>query len=114
MKSARLEWCLNELEKARELLNEGIAKYADFEKYYMMLGQINEQEKRNDEARKAYMDGTRVCPHSITLWRLLVRFEEAHNPVKARSHLDIARIKNPKNEFLWLESIRPRDARRRA
>lgn len=105
MKSARLEWCLNELGTAKELLLEGIAKHPDFEKFYMMLGQIYEQEKRTDEARKAYADGTRVCPHSITLWRLLVRFEETHNPVKARSHLDIARIKNPKNEFLWLESV---------
>ncbi|KAI6232354.1 PRP6-like protein [Aphelenchoides besseyi] len=105
MKSARLEWCLNELDKAKELLNEGIAKYPDFEKFYMMLGQICEQEEKLDDARRAYTEGTKQCPHSVVLWGLLVRFEEKHNPVKSRSYLDIARLKNPKNEFLWLEAI---------
>lgn len=106
MKSARLEWCLNELDEAKRLLQEGIAKYPDFEKFYMMLGQIYEQEKNADFARQMYLNGTRRCPHAINLWILLVRLEETNNPVRARSHLDTAKLKNPKNEFLWLEAVR--------
>jgi len=106
MKSARLEWCLNELETAKSLLREGIEKFPDFEKFYMMLGQIHEQEGNTDLARKIYLDGTRRCPHAISLWILLIRLEESQNPVRARSHLDMAKNKNPRNEFLWLEAIR--------
>ncbi|KAI6191739.1 PRP6-like protein [Aphelenchoides bicaudatus] len=106
MKSARLEWCLDQLDEAKRLLQEGIEKFPDFEKFYMMLGQICEQENDVDSARKMYLNGTRRCPNSINLWILLIRLEEARNPVRARSHLDTAKLKNPKNEFLWLEAIR--------
>lgn len=38
MKSARLEWCLDELDKALDLLSDGIKLYPDFEKFYIMWG----------------------------------------------------------------------------
>uniref|UniRef100_A0A1I7SA43 Pre-mRNA-processing factor 6 n=1 Tax=Bursaphelenchus xylophilus TaxID=6326 RepID=A0A1I7SA43_BURXY len=107
LKSARLEWCLEDLAAAEELLKEGIQKYPDFEKFFLMLGQLYEQQKRFDEARKAFTTGTRRCPNSIINWLLLIRFEESQNvAVKARSDLDMARLKNPANELLWLEAIR--------
>lgn len=106
MKSARLEWCLNELKSAKELLQEGISMYPTFDKFYMMLGQIYEQESNTDAARRAFSDGIQRCPNSIILWILFIQFEEKTNPVRARSYLDMAKIRNPKNEHLWLEAIR--------
>lgn len=109
MKSARLEWCLNELESAKALLVEGIKQYPDFDKFYMMWGQIDIQQQQFDEARKIFQEGTRKCPHSINLWLLLVRLEESpggKGASKARSTLDMAKVKNPKNDLLWLEHVR--------
>lgn len=41
------------------------------------------------------------------MWRLLARLEHKINQVtKARSVLEKARLKNPKNAELWLEAIR--------
>uniref|UniRef100_A0A7E4V8M9 Pre-mRNA-processing factor 6 n=1 Tax=Panagrellus redivivus TaxID=6233 RepID=A0A7E4V8M9_PANRE len=107
MKSARLEWCLNELVRAKELLKEGLGLYPTFAKFYMMLGQIHVQEKNTSEARKVFNEGVRKCPHDVQLWLQLIRFEkDLGEVVKARSNLDLARVKNPKNELLWLEAFR--------
>lgn len=47
------------------------------------------------------------CPNSIPLWRLLAQLEHRKGQVtKARSVLEKARLKNPKNAELWLEAIR--------
>ncbi|KAG7369382.1 PRP1 splicing factor-like protein [Nitzschia inconspicua] len=88
-----------------------------------------------ERARKIYQEGLEKCPSNITLWILASRLEEdAHNFVdnddddknnketknnnnhnkaaagagvtKARSLLELARLKNPKNDQLWLEAIR--------
>uniref|UniRef100_A0A915M987 Pre-mRNA-processing factor 6 n=1 Tax=Meloidogyne javanica TaxID=6303 RepID=A0A915M987_MELJA len=107
MKSARLEWCLNDLVRAKELLNEGIKLYPNFEKFYMIFGQIYTQEGNFDEARKFYIEGTKRNVHCIPLWLLLVRLEEFRGRhIKARSELDIAKTKNPKCDELWLEGVR--------
>uniref|UniRef100_A0A915CUS0 Pre-mRNA-processing factor 6 n=1 Tax=Ditylenchus dipsaci TaxID=166011 RepID=A0A915CUS0_9BILA len=107
MKSAKLEWCLNELDSAVELLTEGVKMYNDFEKFYMMWGQILAQKGQFDDARKIFSEGVRKSPHSIPLWLLLIRLEESRGrAIKARSELDIAKTKNPRNDILWLEAIR--------
>ncbi|KAI3418954.1 hypothetical protein GPALN_008047 [Globodera pallida] len=107
MKSARLEWSLSNLDRAKDLLAEGIGRYPDFEKFYMMLGQILAQQTQYEEARKQYVEGTRRSPHSIALWLLLIRLEESRGRhIKARSQLDIAKTKNSKCDQLWLEGIR--------
>jgi len=67
MKSARLEWCLNELESAKALLVEGIKRYPDFDRFYVMWGQIGIQQQQFEQARKVFKEGTRKCPHSIDL-----------------------------------------------
>jgi len=104
MKSARLEWCLNDLKAAVELLEQGLTSYPDYPKLWMMAGQIQEQLGNTEKARRVYADGIKKCPLSIPLWLLAARLEE--NAVKARALLDKARMKNPKVPELWLEAIR--------
>jgi pre-mRNA-processing factor 6 len=59
------------------------------------------------QAREAYSQGTRACPKSVPLWLLAARLEEkAGIIIKARSVLDRARLQNPKNPELWVESVR--------
>lgn len=58
-------------------------------------------------AREYYQRGLRACPGSIPLWRLAARLDEVNLGVnKARSTVEVARLQNPKNEFLWLEAVR--------
>jgi len=81
-----------------------------------------------DKARKYYQTGLERCPDNAALWILASRLEEraptllangnpnstSTNPktlasfgaTKARSLLEIARLKNPRNAELWLEAIR--------
>jgi pre-mRNA-processing factor 6 len=124
MKSALLEREQKNFMEALTLLEEGISKYKSFPKLFMIGGQICAddlpREKANlDKARKFYQRGLQECPTNATLWTLASRLEEtAHtfdNPgavksglgvTKARGLLEIARLKNPKNPALWLESIR--------
>lgn len=107
MKSAKLEWQLNELTKAMDLVNEGIRQFPDFPKLWMMKGQLLEQQLFHDLAREAYQDGLKKCPNSIILWTLLAKLElKCGQAIKARSVLEKARTKNPQNPILWLHSIR--------
>lgn len=47
------------------------------------------------------------CPTSVAMWRLLAHLEIRKGLVtKARSVLEKARLRNPKNAELWLEAIR--------
>ena len=57
MKSAKLEWQLNNLEMAKTLLDEALGKYSDFAKLWMMRGQIAEQEDDENSARDVYLQG---------------------------------------------------------
>ncbi|KAF1755291.1 hypothetical protein GCK72_021860 [Caenorhabditis remanei] len=107
MKNAHFEWCLGNLEEAKRLCEECIEKYDDFYKIYLVLGQVLEEMRDVDGARMAYTRGIRKCHGVIPLWILLVRLEEsAGQIVKARVDLEKARLRNPKNEDLWLESVR--------
>ena len=107
MKSAKLEWQLNELTKSLELVNSGIKMFPDFDKLWMMKGQLYEEQLFNELARGAYAEGIKKCPNSIPLWILLASFEVKQNQIiKARSVFEKARTKNPQNALLWLHSIR--------
>lgn len=57
MKSAKLEWALDNLDVALELLEEAIKAYPDFPKLVMMKGQIEEQLKNYEEAQNTYNAG---------------------------------------------------------
>lgn len=107
VKSARLEWCLKDLEAAKRLLVDAIDRYPETPKLYLMMGQILSQEKNFNEARRYFAEGAKKCPSNIPLWIWLSRLEESQNMlIKARSDLERARLKNPKNPELWLEAVR--------
>ncbi|XP_039250492.1 pre-mRNA-processing factor 6-like [Styela clava] len=107
MKSVKLEWCLNRMNEARDLLGEATKKYPDFAKLAMMRGQIEEQIGNIQAAREAYNEGLIKCPQAIPLWRLLSTLEQNHGTItKARAVLEKSRLKNPKCPELWLASIR--------
>jgi len=77
-----------------------------------------------DKARKIYQEGIEKCSDNVTLWILASRLEERaytflvddssaatdssskQGVAKARSLLELARLKHPKNDFLWLEATR--------
>lgn len=107
IKSAKLEWALNNLDVALKLLEEAIKVFGDYAKLYMMKGQIEEQMEKNEEARNTYSQGLKKCATCVPMWILLSRLEEKlKNVTKARSVLEKARLRNPKNPELWLESVR--------
>jgi pre-mRNA-processing factor 6 len=126
MKSAILEREEKNFNDALALIEEGISKYPTFPKLHMMGGQIYsddlEKIKSNlDRARKFYQRGLQECPNNAVIWILASRLEErAHTfdgngssdskagigVTKARSLLELARLKNPKTPELWLEAIR--------
>lgn len=124
MKSALLERQTKNYTAALDLIQQGLDRYPKYPKLYMMAGQIysGELEPRKkshlDKARKMYHQGLTECPNNIVLWTLASRLEEnAHTfgdgetnagvgVTKARSLLELARLKNPKTPELWLEAIR--------
>lgn len=134
MKSAKLEWALNNLEAALHLLQEAIEAFEDFPKLWLMKAQIEEQQGNIEKALETYNQAVsfinlilscivfklvsplfnnfnllqiRKCPTSVPLWRLLAQLEQRKGQVtKARSVLEKARLRNPKNAELWLEAVR--------
>lgn len=107
MKSARLEWALNDLDAALKLLDEASSTFPEFAKLWMMKGQIEEQRNEMSKAVDTYTYGLKRCPSSVSLWLLLTQLEENRGQLtKARSVLEKARLRNPKNDRLWLEAIR--------
>lgn len=108
MKSALLERQTKNYNDALTLIEEGITKYPNFAKLYMMGGQICSSDSKDlDRARKFYTRGLDKCPDNIILWKLASKLEEQSTGfTKARSLLELARLKNKKNHMLWVESIR--------
>jgi pre-mRNA-processing factor 6 len=124
MKSALLERELQQYDDALSLINQGLEKYPQFPKLYMMGGQICSEDlvanKENiDRARSYFEKGLKNCPNSFVLWILSSRLEEkaprllSNNGssigvgfTKARSLLELARLKNLKCPELWIEAIR--------
>jgi len=121
MKSALLERECKHPDEAVDLLEQGLQKYPTFAKMYMMGGQIcSEDLPKNkdslDKARKFYQRGLQKCPNNVVLWCLASQLEEnvadygvgsaSAGVTKARSLLELARLKNQKNPELWVEAIR--------
>lgn len=59
IKSAKLEWALNNMDVALNLLEEAIKVFGDYPKLHMMKGQIEEQMDKNDDAYSTYTLGVR-------------------------------------------------------
>eukprot|EP00951_Prasinocladus_malaysianus_P047017 scaffold648512_cov45-Prasinocladus_malaysianus.AAC.1 len=73
----------------------------------MMLGQLEERSGNTAAARSAYARGRGHCINCVPLWTAAARLdEEVVGAGKARATLEQARLKNPKNEDLWLAAIR--------
>lgn len=107
MKSAKLEWALNNLDDALSLLDEAVKVFPEFPKLWMMKGQIEEQQTLLEQASETYNQGIKACPTAISLWILLSALEERRGILtKARSVLERGRLKNPKTSVLWLAAIR--------
>lgn len=54
MKSSKLEWALNNLNEALNLLDEAVKVFPDFDKLWMMKGQIEEQQNKEEQAIETY------------------------------------------------------------
>lgn len=70
IKSAKLEWALNNTDVALKLLEEAIKVFGDYPKLHMMKGQIEEQISKNDEAHNTYTQGVRFSKHAVDRFTL--------------------------------------------
>lgn len=57
MKSAKLEWSLNDTSAALKLLDEALKVFPTFPKLWMMMGQIHEQLNELSKAFDSYNSG---------------------------------------------------------
>jgi len=107
-RSAKLEKYLGNRERERELLEEGLKKFPDNDKLWVMLAEYQQETKQLDAARETFKKGTKNCPTSVRLWLAYAEHEAtfANNVQKARAVLETARLKVPKNPELWLAAIR--------
>mmetsp|Transcript_40439 Transcript_40439/g.41250 ORF Transcript_40439/g.41250 Transcript_40439/m.41250 type:complete len:969 (+) Transcript_40439:134-3040(+) len=108
MKSALLEREVRDIPAELVLLEEGVRRYPSFEKFYLMAGQACDEVLSDaTRAREFYQQGLKQNPSSVPLWRAAVKLEcRTRGVEKARGMLELARIRLPKNEWIWLESIR--------
>ena len=108
LKSALLARERGEVEEELALLDEAIEKYPHFAKFYMMAGQACVESLGDfSRAKTYYQQGMKSCPDSATLIVLAVQlFEKTQGVSKARSLLELSRLKTPSNEALWLETVR--------
>ena len=113
-------------ELAHELatLDQAIAKFPDFAKFYLMAGQACERaaaaasagnttlggnavgaaagsSRGLERARTYYQAGLRRCPQSLPLWITAAGLEvRLGQETKGRSLLELARLKNPKSDLV--------------
>lgn len=65
IKSAKLEWALNKLDVALNLLSEAITIFGDYAKLHMMKGQIEEQMGRDSDAHNTYTQGVLIYTYIL-------------------------------------------------
>ena len=107
MKSAIVEREMGNVDKEKELLEEGLERFPQFHKLWLMLGQLKDRIGQPEAARETYEKALRNCPHSTPLWLSAAALEEKVGGLsKARAVLTKARLKNPHNPELWLAAIR--------
>ncbi len=108
LKSALLEIETENYVVALQLIDQAIKKYPTAFKFYLMAAQICDYEfKEFVRARNYYQQGLKSCPSCVPIWRGLIQLEEkVKGATKARPTAELARMKLPKNDLLWLEQIR--------
>jgi pre-mRNA-processing factor 6 len=108
MKSAVFERTQKQFGTALQLLDSALQKYPDFDKLWMIKGQIESDDLKDlAKARETYAKAVKACPKSIPLWILASRLEETANLlIRGRALLERARLLNPKVPELWLEAVK--------
>jgi pre-mRNA-processing factor 6 len=106
VKSIKLEREVNNHVEERKLLDEALKKFPQYGKFWILKGQLEEAQNREQDCRDNYTRGLRNCPHDIKLWTAAIAFEEKFSSGKARALLEKARVLNKKNEDLWLLAVR--------
>lgn len=110
----------NLLKETQDTLKNGCEKYPKTPKLWLMAGQLElnyvaakapvnspDRSAAVEKARRLFLEGLQYEPHSIPLWVAAAQLEKQYSsPVKARSVLELARVKNPDSPELWLESVR--------
>lgn len=99
---------------ALQIVEEGLGKYADEPKLWLMRAQLVQDAEINEKsldgtraARDVLSKAVRSCPRSIPLWLASSRLEESAGlAIRARAILEKARLTNPCEPLLWLESAR--------
>ena len=79
MKSAVLERLLGNFAEARELLSQARAQYPDFDKLWMISGQIEEDAKDFEKAQELYHMGVRFCSFLFFLSFFLYFLEQSNH-----------------------------------
>ena len=103
MKSAVFERQHGDKAEALKYVNEAIAKFATFDKLYMIKVGLLEN---NKEIRDTFAVALKACPQSPTLWILASRFEEKMGVViRSRALLEKARLINKNCDALWAEAV---------
>lgn len=98
----------NQYQEAIDFLEqECLEKFPQCHKFYIQKGQIYQNMGQLSKMRETYSLATKKLPKCPILWIALARADETvfKNAPKARSELDIALLKNPDDEALYLAKI---------
>merc|ERR1711871_270250 len=116
MKSALVDMASKNYEDALILIEEGMKKFPTFYKFYLMAAECcaavrSDGADNNSTACDFLRKGVSICLPPIkghdVLSIALSRLEEIRcGATKARTILELARMKCPKCQELWLEAIR--------
>ena len=129
MKAAIVERRAGDTAAERQLLDQAVKRFPNFDKLHLMRGQLSEREKDWSAARKSFAAGLARCPSSVPLWISAARLEEKAAAAasassssaagsgadsmpnnagtsRARALLEQARLANPGSDELWLAAVR--------
>jgi pre-mRNA-processing factor 6 len=107
MKSVLLERNLGQSREALALIGPAIKAHPRYWKLLIMKAQLEQQLEHVDAARETLSRAVRVCADCVPLWLEASRLEERSGLVsKARSLLEVGRLKNVSAPQLWLEAVR--------
>lgn len=89
------------------LEQECLEKFPDCYKFYVQKGQTHQDMRQLKQMRESYSLATKKLSQCSLAWIMLAKADEIEfkNAPKARSELDIALLKNPQDEALYLAKI---------
>lgn len=106
IRAATFERQNGQLQSGLKLVDEGLAKFHDSEKLWLIKADLFEKLGDTTAARNVYSTAVKICKQSIPLWIAAARLEEVDGKIiKARALLDRARLVNKSNQVLWYHSI---------